>query len=121
MATTAAGITHRFEVQRRRRLKQEQGGLRLSRDAMADRRPRNVLAERATSQRLIALVLAGVLCLNYPLLSLFSEVRWLLGVPLLYLYLFLCWGILIALAATILERRPPQPPSQRPQRGADPS
>lgn len=55
-------------------------------------------------QRLIVLALAGTLALNYPLLSLFDEPEPVLGVPLLWLYLFVVWGLLIVLAAATLER-----------------
>ena len=54
-------------------------------------------------ERLVVLALAGVLALNYPLLELFNDARLVLGIPLLYLYLFLVWGVLIGLGAWVLE------------------
>ena len=58
------------------------------------------------NERLVALVLAGALALNYPLLDVFSDERLLFGIPVLYLYLFTVWAIFIALAALITERNP---------------
>lgn len=57
-------------------------------------------------QRLIALACLGALLLNYPLLSLFNSERTVLGVPLLYAYLFAAWAVLIALLALVVERGP---------------
>ena len=54
-------------------------------------------------ERLVVLALVGVLALNYPLLELFNDARLVLGVPVLYLYLFLVWGGLIGLSAWALE------------------
>ncbi|MFV1967964.1 MAG: hypothetical protein ACC628_21275 [Pirellulaceae bacterium] len=54
----------------------------------------------------MALVVAGALALNYPLLYVFSDVRLLFGIPILYLYLFAVWAIFIVLAALITERSP---------------
>ena len=54
-------------------------------------------------ERLVVLALAGILALNYPLLELFNEPRLVLGIPLLYLYLFLVWAGLIGLGAWVLE------------------
>lgn len=56
-------------------------------------------------QRLVALFLLGCLLFNYPLLSLFaSEIRiW--GIPLIYVYLFAAWTVLIGAMALIVERR----------------
>ena len=51
------------------------------------------------SERLIALALLGFLLFNYPLLSLFSSDGRVLGIPVLYAYLFTSWGVLIALMA----------------------
>ena len=57
-------------------------------------------------QRLIALACLGGLLLNYPLLSLFNSERTVLGIPLLYAYLFAAWAVLIALLALVVERGP---------------
>ena len=62
-----------------------------------------MLRRPLTGQRLIALFVAGCLVLNYPLLSLFSH-AWLIGgIPLLYLYVFLCWVGLIGLLVGVIE------------------
>ena len=55
--------------------------------------------------RLVVLAVAGLLLLNYPLLELFNEPATGLGVPVFYLYLFLVWGVFIALVALALERK----------------
>ena len=60
-------------------------------------------------ERLIVLPLVGVIALNYPLLSLFSRVKLLLGVPVLYLYLFAVWLLFILGVAAILEKSTPPP------------
>ncbi len=51
----------------------------------------------AAGERTLALFLLGLLLFNPPLLSLFSKDRFLAEVPLLYLYLFVAWGVFIAL------------------------
>lgn len=56
-------------------------------------------------ERLVVLALAGVLALNYPLLQLFNDAGLILGIPSLYLYLFLVWAALIGLGAWVLEGR----------------
>ena len=56
-------------------------------------------------QRLVALFLLGCLLLNYPLVSLFAGTEQVLGVPLLYVYVFFVWALLIALVAIVVERR----------------
>jgi hypothetical protein len=60
-------------------------------------------------ERLVVLPLVGVIALNYPLLSLFSRVQLLFGVPLLYLYLFAVWLLFILCVAVILEKAAPTP------------
>jgi Ca2+/Na+ antiporter len=60
-------------------------------------------------ERLIVLPLVGVIALNYPLLSLFSRVKLLFGVPVLYLYLFAVWLLFILGVAVILEKSGPPP------------
>jgi hypothetical protein len=56
-------------------------------------------------QKLIATFLLGVLLLNYPVLSLFNRAAAVLGIPLIYAYIFLAWGGLIALTAWLVERK----------------
>ncbi len=51
------------------------------------------------ADRLAALFLLGFALFNYPFLAMFNHARLVLGVPLLYLYLFAAWSVLIALAA----------------------
>ncbi|TRZ54883.1 MAG: hypothetical protein D4S02_18655 [Rhodocyclaceae bacterium] len=60
---------------------------------------------RLTGQRLVAVFLFGCVLLNYPLLFLFNRSASLFGVPLLYVYVFLAWGGLIALMAWVIEHR----------------
>jgi hypothetical protein len=57
-----------------------------------------------TGQRLIALFLLGCLLLNYPLFALFAGPADLFGIPLLYVYIFFVWALLIALMALVVER-----------------
>lgn len=55
------------------------------------------------SQRLVALFALGALLFSVTLLALFDRGGTLAGVPLLYVYLFSAWGILIALMALVIE------------------
>lgn len=55
-------------------------------------------------QRLVAIFLLGCLLLNYPILYLFDKIHDVLGIPLLYLYLFGVWAALIGLLAVVAER-----------------
>ena len=55
--------------------------------------------------RVIGLGAIGLLLLNPPLLGLFSSDRALLGVPLLYLYLFAVWAGLIGALSWAMESR----------------
>ena len=57
------------------------------------------------TERLVVLAVIGILALNYPALSLFAHGGLLFGIPVLYLYLFVVWAGLIALAAAIIERK----------------
>jgi hypothetical protein len=56
------------------------------------------------AQRLVAAFLFGMLLFNFPLLAVFNRPADVLGIPVLYLYLFAAWGLLIALFALIVER-----------------
>ena len=57
-------------------------------------------------QRLIAVFLLGCLLFNYPLLYLFNADHRIFGVPLLYVYVFAAWALLIVLVALVITRSP---------------
>ncbi len=54
--------------------------------------------------RLVALCMLGCLLFNYPVLALFNVRGALLGIPVLYAYIFIAWALLIALMALVVER-----------------
>ena len=54
--------------------------------------------------RLVAVFLLGRLLFNYPLLALFNRPTETSGIPLLYVYIFVAWMLLIGLLALIIER-----------------
>ena len=56
-------------------------------------------------QRLVALFLLGNLLFNYPLLALFNQPKMVLGIPMLYVYVFGAWAMLIVLLALVAEKR----------------
>jgi len=56
-------------------------------------------------QRLVALCLLGLLLFNYPLLALFNVPETVLGVPVLYAYMFAAWALLIGLMALAVRSR----------------
>ena len=58
----------------------------------------------ARAARLAFIFMLGVLLFNYPLLALFNVQGSVFGVPLLYAYIFLAWGLVIALVAVVMER-----------------
>jgi hypothetical protein len=53
------------------------------------------------NKRLIALFLLGCVLLNFPILSLVNLKILIFGLPLLYVYLFGVWGLLISLTALV--------------------
>ena len=54
-------------------------------------------------QRFVAVCMLGMVLFNYPILALFNVSSTLLGVPVLYAYVFMAWAALIALMAYIAE------------------
>lgn len=56
-------------------------------------------------QRMIALCMLGSVLFNFPILPLFNVRGTLLGVPVLYAYIFIAWALLIALMAWVAEKR----------------
>jgi hypothetical protein len=55
-----------------------------------------------TGDRLIALFLFGLLLLMPPMMGIFNVGTLVLGIPLLYLYLFVVWMLVVLLVALIL-------------------
>jgi len=60
------------------------------------------------TRQLIALFIVGLLLFNYPLLLIFNQDSFFLGIPVLYFYLFLSWVILIIGVAVAVERSKPK-------------
>ena len=56
-----------------------------------------------TSERLISLFLLGLLLFNPPLLSIFDVPEAVIGIPILYIYLFTAWAVLVLLMALTIE------------------
>jgi peptidoglycan/LPS O-acetylase OafA/YrhL len=69
--------------------------------------------EARQRDKLVGLFVLGVAVFNPPLLSLFSG-RTLFGWPLLYVYLFCVWSILIGAVALVVERRRRRPNAELP-------
>ena len=61
--------------------------------------------ESIKNRRLVSVFLLGCVLFNYPVLSLFSSQRFIFGIPLLYLYVFCAWALLIALNILSVQRR----------------
>ena len=57
-----------------------------------------------TAARVVAVFLLGCLAFGYPLLALVNVPATVLGVPVLYLYVFGAWGALILLIAWAVRR-----------------
>jgi hypothetical protein len=55
--------------------------------------------ESKLNKRLVALFLLGCVLFNYPILALFKLKTQIFGLPLLYVYVFGIWCLLIALTA----------------------
>jgi hypothetical protein len=55
------------------------------------------------TNRIAALFLLACLLFNYPVLALFNVGATAAGVPVLYVYIFVAWGLVIALAAVVID------------------
>ena len=78
---------------------------------------RTVPGVKRRGERLIGLLLAGIVLLNFPFLSVFSVDRLVFGIPVLYLYLFSVWILLIGVMALILRGRTAAPAADKPEAG----
>ena len=52
----------------------------------------------------MGLFLLGCLLFGYPMLAIFNVRATLLGIPVLYCYLFTAWALMIALVYAVMER-----------------
>jgi hypothetical protein len=71
--------------------------------------------DKINGRRLVGLFLLSLLLFNYPLLCLFNKPVLFMGIPVLALYLFGTWTLVILLMLIISRSNPdpPQPPRQR--------
>ena len=65
--------------------------------------------ENKKYKRLVALFLFGLILFNYPILSLLNLDILVSGLPLVYIYIYGIWGLLILLAALATRNRPKEP------------
>ncbi len=61
------------------------------------------MSDETRGQRFVALCMLGMVLFNFPILALFNVSGTLLGVPVLYAYIFAAWAALIALMALVAE------------------
>lgn len=60
----------------------------------------DVDTEKQKNARLVVFFFIGVILLNYPILSLFSNKEGeIFGIPLLYAFVFITWAVLILMTA----------------------
>ena len=71
--------------------------------------------ESLKSKRLVGLFLLGFILFNYPIISLFNLDTYWFGIPVLYLYVFGSWFLLIMLIILITKFKiKPSPLADRP-------
>jgi hypothetical protein len=63
-------------------------------------------SDKRIARRLVGLFLLGALLFNFPLLSLFNRQVLVFGIPILYLYIFAAWSLIIFLVLIISRSRP---------------
>lgn len=61
--------------------------------------------ETKKAQKLISLFLISLLLMNFPLLSLFNTPSLLGSIPLLYVYIFGAWLVLIIIIGLIINKK----------------
>ena len=62
--------------------------------------------DKINGRRLVGLFLLGALLFNFPLLYLFNRPVLFFGMPVLYLYLFAAWSLIIMLMLIISHSKP---------------
>lgn len=58
----------------------------------------------SASDRLVVLFILGIVLFSPPFLLIFDNPATILGIPALFLYLFVAWAMLIALIALVIEK-----------------
>ena len=61
------------------------------------------MAKKIT-ERYVALIILTVFLFNPPIMSIFNSTELILGVPMLFLYLFAAWALIIGLNAYLAKR-----------------
>jgi len=61
--------------------------------------------DNINGMRLVGLFFLGMLLFNFPMLYLFNRPTTVLGIPILYVYLFVSWGVIILLTLFISRTR----------------
>ena len=60
--------------------------------------------DKGKEQRFVALCMLGLVLFNFPVLALFNVGGSILGIPVLYAYIFAAWALVIALLYWLAER-----------------
>jgi len=60
--------------------------------------------DKGKEQRFVALCMLGVVLFNFPVLALFNVGGSIVGIPVLYAYIFAAWALVIALLCWLAER-----------------
>jgi len=60
------------------------------------------MSERSRTPRLVAAAVLALLLFNYPFLAVFDVDVRVLGIPLLWAYLFTAWALVVALMAWLV-------------------
>jgi len=68
-----------------------------------------MIRDKINGRRLVGLFLLGMLLFNFPLLYLFNRPVLALGIPVLYLYLFAAWSLIIFMMLMVSRSRSDTP------------
>ncbi len=63
------------------------------------------MENKSSNQKLIFLSILLLALLSYPLISLANKAQLLFGIPMLYLYIFIVWIIVIIILYRIVEKK----------------
>lgn len=67
-----------------------------------------MMSQSYQTERLVCLFLLGIVFFQYPILSIVNYVVRVMGIPLLFLYLFTTWAALIVVLMLIMESIEPE-------------